>query len=121
MKRYNPNIESWPTLSEDMTGATHIDEERYSAKSSDPSGYIDSYRARPDVYKNFVGLPYIIGAEEDGAIGGIRLVWKEDPRLIPKTNEMDQIKNDIAETAAKLQALQQKNISEAANQLYRRV
>ena len=121
MKRYNPNIESWPTLSEDMTGATHIDEERHSAKSSDQSGYVDSYRARPDVYKNFVGLPYIIGAEEDGAIGGIRLVWKEDPRLIPKTNEMDQRKNDIAETAAKLQALQQKNISEAANQLYRRV
>lgn len=79
------------------------------------------YLSRPSVYKNFLGLPDIIGTtkDDDKGVGGLRLIWREDPSRT-QDDTMDKIKKQITDAAAELQQVQQNNIKAAASKLYKR-
>lgn len=107
VRRYNPGFDKWKEVVEDSPGLQNQE--------------MNLYLSRPSVYKNFLGLPDIIGTtkDDDKGVGGLRLIWREDPSRT-QDDTMDKIKKQITDAAAELQQVQQNNIKAAASKLYKR-
>lgn len=101
LRRYNPDFDKWALVDEDTPADTEA----------------GLYATRPDPGKNFVGLPDIITS--DSGAGGLRLVWRSSGDSNSANDLYTAAAPELKSTYDDLTKLQESNMKDIINKIYK--